>query len=58
MNFIALRSIRRDSNASTNIAGETVESSLTGARIQRRQSTVDEEREKFSKFINPSLTVP
>jgi hypothetical protein len=58
MNFIALRSIRRDSNASTNIAGETVESNPTGARMQRRQSTVDEEREKFSKFINPSLTVP
>jgi hypothetical protein len=58
MNFIALRSIRRDSNASTNIAGETVESNPTGALMQRRQSTVDEEREKFSKFINPSLTVP
>jgi calcium permeable stress-gated cation channel len=58
MKFIALRSIRRDSDASINIAGETVGVSHTGARIRRRQSTVDEEREKFSKFINPSLTIP
>ncbi len=57
MNFIALRSIRRDSNASINIAGENVGVGLIGARA-RRQSTVDEEREKFSKFINPSLTIP
>jgi hypothetical protein len=57
MNFIALRSIRRESNASVNIAGENVGVDLTGARA-RRQSTVDEEREKFSKFINPSITIP
>jgi hypothetical protein len=57
MNFIALRSIRRESDASVNIAGESVGVDLVGART-RRQSTVDEEREKFSKFINPSLTVP
>jgi hypothetical protein len=58
MNFIALRSIRRESNASINIAGENAGIHATGARVRRRQSTVDEEREKFSKFINPSLTVP
>jgi hypothetical protein len=58
MKFIALRSIRRESDASINIAGEAVGLSMTGARIRRRQSTVDEEREKFSKFINPTLTVP
>jgi len=58
MNFIALRSIRRESNASINILGENVGLDHTGGRLRRRQSTVDEEREKFSKFINPSLTVP
>jgi membrane-bound metal-dependent hydrolase YbcI (DUF457 family) len=58
MNFIALRSIRRESNASINIAGENVGINATGTRARRRQSTVDEEREKFSKFVNPSLTIP
>jgi hypothetical protein len=57
MNFIALRSIRRESNASINITGENIGVGITGARA-RRQSTIDEEREKFSKFINPSLVSP
>ncbi|KAF7938324.1 hypothetical protein BELL_0283g00080 [Botrytis elliptica] len=56
--FIALRSIRRDSDPDINIAGENIGIDRPPGHIQRRGSTVDEAREKGMRYINPSLVVP
>ncbi|KAI9640789.1 hypothetical protein NHQ30_010629 [Ciborinia camelliae] len=55
--FIALRSIRRDSNPDINIAGEDIGINRPPGRT-RRGSTVDEARERGMRYINPSLIVP
>ncbi|KAJ8069696.1 hypothetical protein OCU04_000121 [Sclerotinia nivalis] len=57
MKFIALRSIRRDSNPDINIAGEDIGINRPPGHIQRG-TTVDEARERGTRYINPSLTVP
>ncbi|QSZ35252.1 hypothetical protein DSL72_008121 [Monilinia vaccinii-corymbosi] len=57
MRFIALRSIRRDSNPDINIAGEEIGIDRPPGR-NRRGSTVDEAREKGVKYVNPSLMIP
>ncbi|RAL62951.1 hypothetical protein DID88_004040 [Monilinia fructigena] len=57
MRFIALRSIRRDSNPEVNIVGEEIGIDRPPGHV-RRGSTVDEAREKGMKYVNPSLIVP
>lgn len=56
--YIALRSIRREDDPDVNIADEDIGIALPPGHIRRRSSTVDEEREKGQKFVNPSLVVP
>lgn len=56
--FIALRSIRRESDANINIADEYVGLNTPPGIARRQSTTLDEDREKGLKFINPSLTVP
>ncbi|CAJ2501246.1 Uu.00g040990.m01.CDS01 [Anthostomella pinea] len=58
--FIALRSIKRDSDPGSESHPDRLESEQPGhqTRLTRRMSTVDEDREKGMKFINPSLAVP
>lgn len=55
--FIALRSIRRQSDPNVNIADEHIGLERPPGRI-RRGSTLDEAREKGLTYTNPSLTVP
>ncbi|PQE12695.1 DUF221 domain-containing protein [Rutstroemia sp. NJR-2017a BBW] len=57
MRFIALRSIRRNTDPDINIAGEDIGIATPPGRY-RRGSTVDEARERGMKFVNPSLVVP
>lgn len=56
--FIALRSIRRDSDVDVNIADERIAMHLPPGNMRRLSTTLDEDREKGLQFINPSLTVP
>jgi hypothetical protein len=56
--YIALRSIRREDDPDVNIADENIGIDRPPGHIRRRSSTVDEEREKGQRFINPSLVVP
>jgi calcium permeable stress-gated cation channel len=56
--YIALRSIRREDDPDINIADEDIGIACPPGRIRRLSSTVDEEREKGQKFVNPSLVVP
>ncbi|KAJ5032320.1 uncharacterized protein L3040_008927 [Drepanopeziza brunnea f. sp. 'multigermtubi'] len=58
MRFIALRSIRRESNADVNLPGENLGMSRPPGYGRRPSTTLDEAREEGLKFINPSLTVP
>jgi hypothetical protein len=51
--FIALRSIRRESNAD-----EYDGSHRPFGRLRRHSTTLDENRERGLKFVNPSLVVP
>lgn len=55
--FIALRSIRRESNADINITNENFDTNRPRENLRRR-STIDEAREKDSKFVNPNLVSP
>lgn len=55
--YIALRSIRRDDDQEVNLADEYLGIHRPPGRIRRR-STIDEDRERGQKFINPSLIVP
>ncbi|OBT48734.1 hypothetical protein VE00_00756 [Pseudogymnoascus sp. WSF 3629] len=55
--YIALRSIRRDDNQDVNLADEYLGMHRPPGRIRRR-STIDEDRERDQKFVNPSLVVP
>lgn len=57
-NFIALRSIRRDSSPDINIADENIGIARPPGTMRRRSNTLDETRERGLKFVNPSLTVP
>ncbi|TVY75731.1 Calcium permeable stress-gated cation channel [Lachnellula suecica] len=56
--FIALRSIRRESDAAVNIADEFVGIHRPPGNERRQSTTLDEARERGLKFINPSLIVP
>jgi hypothetical protein len=57
--FIALRSIRRESNADINFAGENLMINRPPGHLRRESIiTIDENREKGLKFVNPSLVVP
>lgn len=56
--YIALRSIRRDDDDLINIADEHVGIHRPPGRGRRTSMTVDEDRERGLKFINPSLVVP
>lgn len=56
--YIALRSIRRDDNPDINIADEDIGIARPPGRMRRLSSTVDEEREKGQRFVNPNLVVP
>lgn len=56
--FIALRSIRRGSDAGINIADERIGINHPPGIIRRPSNTIDETREKGQRFINPSLVVP
>ncbi|TVY15078.1 Calcium permeable stress-gated cation channel 1 [Lachnellula arida] len=56
--FIALRSIRREPHANVNIADEYVGMHTPPGNVRRQSTTLDEDREKGLKFVNPSLTVP
>jgi len=56
--FIALRSIRRESNADINLTGEDVSGQRPPGFRRRRSTTIDETREKGLKFVNPNLVKP
>lgn len=65
--FIALRSIKRDAGAVGVVEGDAVdeegghgvdEERAERRRRIRRTSTIDEDREKGLRFVNPSLVVP
>ena len=58
MKYIALRSIRRDSNADINFAGEDLQIHRQLPHVRRESVTIDEHREEGMKFVNPSLSVP
>jgi hypothetical protein len=54
--FIALRSIKRDSDPGTEgNPDRDPEQQPTEMRLTRRMSTIDEDKEKGMKFVNPSL---
>ncbi|KAI1855434.1 hypothetical protein JX265_007731 [Neoarthrinium moseri] len=57
--FIALRSIKRDLDPG--VEGNPQQDATQqpqAMRLTRRMSTIDEDREKGMKFVNPSLVVP
>jgi hypothetical protein len=56
--FIALRSIRRESNADIDLIGENVSDERPLGFRRRRSTTIDETREKGLKFVNPNLVKP
>ncbi|KAI9796303.1 MAG: hypothetical protein M1833_006388 [Piccolia ochrophora] len=63
LQFIALRSIRREDDQQVNLAGESMaDGDLGGPSVWNdeiaNESTVDEEREKGMKFVNPNLISP
>lgn len=66
-NYIALRSIRRsaedDSNEGSVVHDEVFggpgrQPSFETTALRRRRSTIDEDREKGARFVNPSLVCP
>jgi hypothetical protein len=58
MKFIALRSIRRDSNVDVNITDENIEVYRPVGYMRRASTTVDEHREQGLQFVNPNLVTP
>ncbi|KAH6671090.1 hypothetical protein B0J14DRAFT_564777 [Halenospora varia] len=58
MKFIALRSIRRESSADINIAGEYIGIERPPGYMRRASTTIDENRERGLRFVNPSLVIP
>ena len=56
--YIALRSIRRDDEDEVNIADEYVGIHRPPGNRRRRSMTVDEDRERGMRFVNPSLVTP
>ncbi|KAH7034797.1 uncharacterized protein B0I36DRAFT_263807 [Microdochium trichocladiopsis] len=57
--FIAVRSIKRDSDpGTTSHPDQGNEPGSNEMRLTRRMSTVDEDREKGMRYMNPSLTAP
>lgn len=64
-NYIALRSIRRPGQLEDSLEGSIVHDEAFGGpgrqpfeTLRRRRSTIDEDREKGARFINPSLVCP
>lgn len=64
-NYIALRSIRRAGQLEDSPEGSIVHDEAFGGpgrqpfeSLRRRRSTIDEDREKGARFINPSLICP
>ena len=57
--FVALRSLKRDSDpgSQSNPDREAQQASMP-TRLARRLSTVDEDKEKGLRFINPSMNAP
>jgi calcium permeable stress-gated cation channel len=56
--YIALRCIRRKNDPDVNIADEILDIERPPGHIRRQSTTVDEDREKGQKFVNPSLVIP
>lgn len=56
--YIALRSIRQEGDTDLNIAGEDIAFERPVGHIRRGSTTIDEDREKGQKYVNPSLIVP
>ncbi|KAI1500049.1 hypothetical protein F5X99DRAFT_255369 [Biscogniauxia marginata] len=56
--FIALRSIKRDSDPGVESRPDQDIGQQQQTRLTRRLSTVDEDREKGMTFMNPSLVLP
>ncbi|KAH9994169.1 DUF221-domain-containing protein [Xylariaceae sp. FL0662B] len=58
LRFIALRSIKRSSDpGSESRPDEDLRQVSQQTRLTRRMSTIDEDREKGMKFVNPSLLI-
>ncbi|KAI1083001.1 DUF221-domain-containing protein [Whalleya microplaca] len=59
LRFIALRSINRGSDpGSESRPDEDLQQVAQQTRLTRRMSTIDEDREKGMRFVNPSLVAP
>lgn len=58
LEHIALRSIRRENDSDVNIADEDVSGLRPAGHLRRQSRTIDEDREKGQKFVNPSLYLP
>jgi hypothetical protein len=56
--YIALRSLRRDDDPDVNLAGENLGIAHPPGHIRRMSTTIDEDREKGQRFVNPSLVIP
>ena len=56
--YIALRSIRRDDEDEVNIADEYIGINRPPGNRRRQSMTIDEDRERGMKFVNPSLVIP
>jgi hypothetical protein len=56
--YIALRCIRRGNDADSDIVDEDQGIEHPPGHIRRLSSTIDEDREKGQKFVNPSLVIP
>lgn len=56
--YIALRSIRRDDEDEVNIADEFIGINRPPGNRRRQSMTVDEDRERGMRFVNPSLVTP
>jgi hypothetical protein len=56
--YIALRSLRRDDDPDVNLAGENLGIARPPGHIRRMSTTIDEDREKGQRFVNPSLVIP
>lgn len=56
--YIALRCIRRENDPDYNIADENIGIERPPGHTRRQSTTVDEDREKGQRFVNPNLVIP
>ncbi|KAK8089005.1 hypothetical protein PG997_003966 [Apiospora hydei] len=57
--FVALRSLKRDSDPGTQSSPDhDARQASMPTGLARRMSTIDEDREKGLRFVNPSMTAP